>query len=798
MLTASAEQSDDCSPIDANSDASEDIVAACVPKISAATGNCHLLSTSMLLGEQDCGSHLELTNTDHVHAVIASRLPAQQQLVDTPRKKELKHKLRLKVRQCQRLRARLSSVPKQTTVNSLQSALCKLQPCLSPAAFSLLSAQVRLHNKSVRKWTDSERMIALSLYYQSPKAYRFLGKVMKLPSKSSISRWLQHIRVEPGLNRYMIMLLEARVKNLNEIDRECVLLMDEITLKKGLRYCKMRDIVVGYTDDGVERTAVMATSALVFMVRGLFKHWKQAISFVFTASNLKSSSVKQYVVQIIEALQGIGLRVRAIVSDQGGTFSKMFREWGVTTSQPSVNILGGDVMVFPDPPHLLKSMRNMLCHYDVTHAEGTAKWNHISQFFEQDIVKVYRLAPRLKAKHVNLPPFSQMKVKLASQVFSHSVAAGIETYISHGRLPEDALGTVTFCARMNDLFDCFNSSTVKCRLAPYRSALSSSSRHLTRLSELSKWLDSITVSDRLKGKDVTNRFRCIQGWKQAIEALSQLWQTLCTVNGVKFLFTRRINQDPLENFFCVVRQHGCQRDNPVPLEFMFAFKQVCINSLLVPSQCSNSEIDVDDLLAILTHKEASGMNTKSDDITNKKHSMESKFHAVSGLKLGCDILEQNGLLYFSGFLLKKLFAFHTCEECSKQREAKASENDGNKVFLFNKSFQSNKSPLNSLVVPADTFVQTIELFESVFSFTACSDLHRPALKQTVKNAIRQEVGQNIFCSSEVFNFVLDLFVRCRIYFLLKYLNEKELNEKKRKSAYVVIRKNRKASKVLHR
>ena len=159
--------------------------------------------------------------------------------------------------------------------------------------------------------------------------------------------------------------------------------------------------------------------------------------------------------------------------------------------------------LFPDPPHLLKNMRNMLFHNDVVHAGGTAKWCYITQFFERDSSKVYQLAPRLKSKHTTLPPFSQMKVKLASQVLSHSVAAGIETYISHSQLPEDAMASAEFCGRVNDLFDCFNSSTMKCRSAPNRSALSTGSCHLKLLSDISAWLDEIKVVDRVTRKELT-------------------------------------------------------------------------------------------------------------------------------------------------------------------------------------------------------------------------------------------------------------------------------------------------------
>jgi len=595
-------------------------------------------------------------------------VPSSLSTADTPRKRELKHKLRIKIRQCRRLQSKLSAVSKHhTTVMSKQSALNKLKPCLSNAAFSLISAQVRLHNKTVRHWTDNERLIAMSVYYQSPRAYRYLSKILKLPSKASINRWLKTVRVEPGINWYMIKLLEAKMKHFSDVDRQCVLLMDEMSLKKGLRYCKMRDLVVGYVDDGTERKPTMATSALVFMIRGIFKCWKQAVCFAFTCDSLQSFEVKQLTEQIFTALQDIGLKILGLVSDQGSTFSKMFREWGVSSSQPFVNISGNRVLVFPDPPHLLKNMRNMLFHNDVVHSGGTAKWCYITQLFEKDSSKVYRLAPRLKNKHISLPPFSQMKVKLASQALSHSVAAGIETYISHNQLPVDAMATAEFCGRVNDLFDCFNSSTLKCRSAPNRSALSTGSCHLKLLNDISTWLDGIKVIDRVTGKQLTNRFKCIIGWKQAIEALKLLWSTVSEMDSVKFLFTRRINQDPLENFFGVIRQRGCLRDNPVPLEFLFSFKQACVNGLLAPSQFTNSEVDVDDLLMIFARE---GMSNSTKQIQAKSCSKSKQFAVTPthDLECGSDILEVNGLVYFAGFMLKKLLSVHKCEHCSSLRD----------------------------------------------------------------------------------------------------------------------------------
>ena len=106
--------------------------------------------------------------------------------------------------------------------------------------------------------------------------------------------------------------------------------------------------------------------------------------------------------------------------------------------------------------------------------------------------------------------------------------------------------------------------------------------------------------------------------------------------------------------------------------------------------------------------------------------------------------------------------------------------------------------LNSLISPTDNFVKIIEQFDSVFSFFISTDLHKRDVKKHAKNAIKETVSETVFCSTEVFDFMLDLFVRGRIYFMLKYLNEKEMNDKKRKSTVGTGRKNRKASKVLHK
>ena len=68
---------------------------------------------------------------------------------------------------------------------------------------------------------------------------------------------------------------------------------------------------------------------------------------------------------------------------------------------------------------------------------------------------------RLTERHITLPAFSSMKVSLAAQVRSHSVAEGITTLcMISDKLDSEAIHTAKFLEQFNKLFDVFNSRTM--------------------------------------------------------------------------------------------------------------------------------------------------------------------------------------------------------------------------------------------------------------------------------------------------------------------------------------------------
>lgn len=65
---------------------------------------------------------------------------------------------------------------------------------------------------------------------------------------------------------------------------------------------------------------------------------------------------------------------------------------------------------------------------------GIAKWSHIREFYELDNSNPnFVFAPCLTREHLDPNSKQKMRVKLAAQVLSHSVAAGIYSKIAKGK-----------------------------------------------------------------------------------------------------------------------------------------------------------------------------------------------------------------------------------------------------------------------------------------------------------------------------------------------------------------------------
>ena len=154
--------------------------------------------------------------------------------------------------------------------------------------------------------------------------------------------------------------------------------------------------------------------------------------------------------------------------------------------------------------------------------------------------------------------FQKMKVKLATQVMSHTVAASLCMYVSVGALDSTAMGTAEVIQKFDSIFDCVNSSSLHSS-KKLKCALSDQTTH----QEFMKAIAFIKGLKVFNGNDeVTGRIKCLKGWLVTLNAILLIWECLKTTHKFKFLLTRQLNTDSSENFFGTIRQQGGNSDNP--------------------------------------------------------------------------------------------------------------------------------------------------------------------------------------------------------------------------------------------
>ena len=245
-----------------------------------------------------------------------------------------------------------------------------------------------------------------------------------------------------------------------------------------------------------------------------------------------------------------------------------------------------------------------------------------------------------------------MCVNLAAQVLSHSVAAGISFLVTCKELPEEAIHTAHFVEHFDNSFNTFNSRSLRSS-QKLGHAFNDSSGHHAFLRESLILLDKVK---RLDGKELP----CIQGWKININALLGLWHYLKSEKNFKFILTNRLNQDCVENLFCIIRGRGGHRDNPDSQQLKRAFKFVVADKLYVQNTGSNCFPDGDKiLLNVSSIAMAKHVNPSLGNIESPA-TMDIEMFIQPPLS----ICEENVAAYLSGYLLRKITV--DCKDCSEQ------------------------------------------------------------------------------------------------------------------------------------
>jgi hypothetical protein len=359
----------------------------------------------------------------------------------TPRKQKLYYRIRRKESALCKLRK------KYRERNLKEQCDVEISNSLNENAAMLLAAIFRnsTFKPRGRRWNLEEKILALSLLKRSRKCYKLLQTLFPLPSGRTLQSLLNTVQFRTGINPQVIKTLKLSVKKKPEIDRYCCLLFEEMSIRENIRFNQKFDFIEGFQDHGSERrTCQLANHALVFMVRGVHRKWKQPLAYYLSCGSTKAEMLVQLLDEVLDACHEVGLHVVATVCDMGANNVKAMkgmRDKSLTSSEPFFKFRGQEIAIIYDPPHLLKCTRNLFRKYNVqfesehlrSQLPVVAKWEHIENVYKEDKDKLIRTLYKLTDTHLAPAAHSAMKVSLAAQVMSYTVAAYIFTLVSNSK-----------------------------------------------------------------------------------------------------------------------------------------------------------------------------------------------------------------------------------------------------------------------------------------------------------------------------------------------------------------------------
>jgi hypothetical protein len=319
-----------------------------------------------------------------------------------------------------------------------------------------------------KRWADITVKKSLQLRFAcGTSGYNTLLQLrLPFPSVRTLQRRMESYEFRPGIQHQTMDLLQLKVQHMDFKDKYCVLTLDEMSITPQFDF----NVKDGSITGGITLPADAegpATHALVFMVAGAAKRWKQIVAYHFTGNSVPGEVLKSIVLQLIQLCSAIGLFCIAVTSDMGSSNRALWNCFNVGyTRNAKKEVVVRNKIPHPvdpdrslfflaDVPHLFKNIKtsfikgtNIHLPSDVTLAhsipEASVSVKPLSDLVAFQSDKELKLAPKLTANSLKVSHFNKMRVDVACQVLSPSVAAALRYMVENEGWDEDVLTTAWF------------------------------------------------------------------------------------------------------------------------------------------------------------------------------------------------------------------------------------------------------------------------------------------------------------------------------------------------------------------
>lgn len=631
----------------------------------------------------------------------------------------------------------------------------QLKNCKSQLSQYMSSSQIDcvFRKKAVHRWEDEDISHAISLRNLSNKAYKYVKNEWKipLPSVTTLKRRTAHVNVEPGILMSVLSVIEKEAVSMTERDRVSVLSFDECSLCREWSYDKATDTLYA-----------PKKNVQCCMLRGIVGSWKQLIYYDFDCP-----MTKDLLFSIISQVEAAGFPVVATVNDMGTSNMSLWNSLNVSTETPYFTnpaVTSRKVYVLADVPHLMKLMRNHFLDDGFVMQDGkvvdSSCVREVVARSKADLKATYHLSHR----HIEVKGAQRMNVRLAVQLLSAKTSKSLAYLGERGLINAKTWSSTSeFIALVNNWFDLMNSRVL------FAANMYSSAYGAT---EMQKYLLEMVISVISKmhvfGKKHLLPFQ--KGVIISSKSLMQLHSMLKKDYNISFVMTYKLNQDVLEHFFAYMRQLGGRYEHPSPVSVKHR-----VRSYLVGKKSSLMGDKYNILQENKENNLASAACSKVDEKEKHNETALDQELCLSSMSLVAFVndmeefpenvdsgeadlgrtleneTETQGMAYFGGYIARKFPQYKLGSKYFKSEKSS---------WIDTVSRQSDK-----LVKPNDEFMEKLKTLGQLFN---C--YHG---KNTLKagKSVVSKTASSLKDYVELPEEVISFYVRCRIFFRIRILND---------------------------
>lgn len=530
--------------------------------------------------------------------------------------------------------------------------------------------------KIKKKYCVELRQFAVTLNFYSPKAYAYVRDTFNsiLPSPRTLSKWYKHVDAEPGFTVEALNTLAIASKNASK-PLYCALMMDEISIRKHVEWDG--NYYHGYVNFGAELNGDdvdMATECFVIMVVGVNVSWKLPVGY-FYCNHLNSDQKSNLIKRCINVVNDTGVNIISLTFDGCYVNISMAKELGCKLiPRPEqlisyFNLNDCKVNIILDPSHMIKLVRNALGEKKkIIDLNGEiVDFDYIEKLLILQENEHAHLGNKLKKEHVFYFR-KKMKVKLATQLLSRSVANSLEFCMTILKLKdfENCRATINFINIFNDAFDILNSRYVISN--SFKGAVNNQNydKIFSFIQTFFYYVNNLRLID---GKLILKSQRAtgFLGFLVSFSSLMNLKKDLIDTNKIDFLPFYKLSQDHLEMFFGNIRSQGGYNNNPTARQFKSAYKKIMVNSQIKDRGFGNC-VALEDI-SILNCSSVSNnlINIINDtNVTlNRDIELEPEKYNIEdhGFHLPLSSFSKEVTIYIAGFISHKLASKIKCDIC---------------------------------------------------------------------------------------------------------------------------------------